>query len=233
MLDKLITNAEIYENAITEMANYMTEIFGQCAESMADSFITAFKESGEAALDYGDIMDDVATNIAKSIIKHQILKDIFSEEDAKQAAEKLLSGDAAGAMEIVESAMERAKELTPGIQALLESLKPYMQMEETAGQSLGDGIKGITEDTANLLASYLNAIRADVSYSKVLWQNMDSNLQALAASLANFSAPSLMEYQQQIAANTLNTANHTRDILDTLTGLLVSGNEGSAIRVYM
>lgn len=233
MLDKLITNAEIYENAITEMANYMTEIFGQCADSMADSFITAFKESGEAALDYEDLMDDVATNIAKSIIKSAILQNIFTEEDAKQAAEKLVSGDAAGAMEIVESAMERAKELTPGIQALLESLKPYMQMEETAGQSLGDGIKGITEDTANLLASYLNAIRADVSYSKVLWQNMDSNLQALAASLANFSAPSLMEYQQQIAANTLNTANHTRDILDTLTGLLVSGNEGSAIRVYM
>ena len=233
MLDDLIVNAEIFENAVTEMATYMTDIFGSCADEMADSFINAFKESGQAALDYSDILDDVATNVAKSIIKSAIIQNVFNEEDTKEAAAKLVSGDTAGALEMVESAMERAQELTPEIQALLESLAPYFQMGETAGQSLGEGIKGITEDTANLLASYLNAIRADVSYSKVLWQNMDTNLQALATALANFSAPSLMEYQQQIAANTLNTANHTRDILDTLTDLLVSGNEGSAIRVYM
>lgn len=215
MLNELITNAEIFENAITSMATYMTDMFGQCADEMADSFISAFKESGEAALDYSDIIDDVATNIAKSVVKSMILENVFSEEDAKQAAIKLASGDTAGGIATVEQAMEAAKELTPAIQALLESLQPYFQMGEEQGATLGSGIKGITEDTANLLASYLNAIRADVSYSKTIWERMDHTTQQIASMLS--SVPSLMEYQAQIAANTFDTAVATQDILSILS----------------
>lgn len=228
MLNELITNAEIFENAITSMATYMTDMFGQCADEMADSFISAFKESGEAALDYSDIIDDVATNIAKSVVKSMILENVFSEEDAKQAAIKLASGDTAGGIATVEQAMEAAKELTPAIQALLESLQPYFQMGEEQGATLGSGIKGITEDTANLLASYLNAIRADVSYSKTIWERMDHTTQQIASMLS--SVPSLMEYQAQIAANTFNTAVATQDILSELRGVISSDGGYTGIR---
>jgi hypothetical protein len=105
MLDKLIANAEVYENAITEMATYMTDIFGQCADDMADAFIDSFKKSGEAALDYGDIMDNVATDIAKSMIKSAIIQNVWSDEKSKEWAKLLASGDAAGAMQIVDEAM--------------------------------------------------------------------------------------------------------------------------------
>jgi hypothetical protein len=104
-------------------------------------------------------------------------------------------------------------------------------MEEEAGATLGSGIKGITEDTANLLASYLNAIRADVSYSKTLWERMDANTQNIAAALAGFSAPSLMEYQAQIAANTYNTSISTQNILMELQSVMGFGDEGRAIRI--
>ena len=231
MLDKLITNAEIYENAITEMASYMTDIFGQCADDMADAFIDSFKKSGEAALDYGDIMDNVATSIAKSMIKSAIIQNVWDDEKSKQAAAMLASGDVGGAMQIVDEAMRAAQDLTPHIQEMLKSLEPYLTMEEEAGQTLGDGIKGITEDTANLLASYLNAIRADVSYSKTLWERMDANTQSIAAALAEFSAPSLMEYQAQIAANTYNTSVSTQSILVELQSIIGYSDEGRAIRI--
>lgn len=228
MLDKLITNAEIFENAITEMASYMTDIFGQCASDMADSFVEAFKQSGEAALDYEDTLDEVATNIAKSIIKSTILQNVFDEEDAKQAATLLASGNTAGALATVEQAMEAAKELTPSIQAFLESLQPYFKMEDMESATLGNGIKGITEDTANLLASYLNAIRADVSYSKTIWERMDQTTQQIASMLS--SVPNLMEYQAQIAANTFNTAMATQDILSELRGVISSDGGYTGIR---
>ena len=103
---------------------------------------------------------------------------------------------------------------------------------EGIGQSLADGIKGITEDTANLLASYLNAIRADVSYSKTIWERMDATTQRIAAALAGFSAPSLMEYQAQIAANTYNTALNTQEILSRLDSVITSSDGPTGIRVY-
>ena len=100
---------------------------------------------------------------------------------------------------------------------------------ESGTSDLGEGIKGITEDQANLLASYLNAIRADVSYSKTLWVKMDANLQRIADMFT--SSPTLMEYQAQIAANTYNTAVATQAILDRLVDVIGIGNDGSAIRV--
>lgn len=232
MLDKLIANARVYENAITEIATFMTDIFGQCAESMADSFIESFKQSGEAALEYGDLMDALATDIARSMIKSVILQNVFSEEDAKQAAAQLAAGNAAGAMEIVDKAMKSAEELAPYMQELLKSLEPYFNMSEES-QNLSEGIKGMTEDTANLLASYLNAIRADVSYAKSIWERMDKNTQAIASAIASFPIPSLMEYQAQIAANTYNTAMHTQDILFELRSVMASDGGPTAIRVLM
>ena len=232
MLDKLITNAEIFENAVTEMATFMTDIFGRCADDMADSFINAFKESGQAALEYGDIMSNLATDIARSVIKSTIIQNVFDEEDAKAAAVKLAQGDLGGSMAVIEEAMQAAQNLSPYIQGLLESLKPYFDMGDMAGQSLGDGIKGITEDTANLLASYLNAIRADVSYARTIWERMDATTQRIASILVEFSAPSLMEYQAQIAANTYNTMIATQSILSKLDAVVTYSDGPAGVRVY-
>lgn len=232
MIDKLIANAEVYENAVTEMATFMTDIFGQCADEMADAFINSFKESGQAALEYGDIMSNLATDIAKSIIKSTILQNVFSEEDARNAAISLAKGDAGGALAVVEDAMQAAQDLTPYIQEFLESLKPYFDMGDMESQNLGDGIKGITEDTAHLLASYFNAIRADVSYARTIWERMDATTQQIAAILVTFSVPNLMEYQAQIAANTYNTAMHTQSIMEDLRSMMTSEGGYTALRVY-
>jgi hypothetical protein len=126
--------------------------------------------------------------------------------------------------------MDAAKDLAPYLQDFLESMEPYFEMGEGSTKDLGEGIKGITEDQANLLASYLNAIRADVSYSKTLWERMDVNLQRIADMFV--SSPTLMEYQAQIAANTFNTAQATQAILSELRGVVTTDSGPSSIRVY-
>ena len=231
ILDNLIAHAEVFENAIVEMSTYMTDMFGQCADDMADAFIESFKTSGEAALEYGDTIADVATNIAKSMIKSTILQNVWDDEKSREAAKMLASGNAAGAMKIVDEAMQSAEALLPEIQDFLESMQPYFEMgEEETTPDLGEGVKGITEDTANLLASYLNAIRTDVSYAKTLWVRMDGNLQKIADFFA--SSPTLMEYQAQIAANTYNSAQATQSILAELRSVISTDGGDTAIRVY-
>lgn len=229
-LTQMLNDYDLYVKAVEDATAYMEELFGNVAEDMADAFVEAFKASGEAALDYADIMDEVATSVAKSVVKSMILENVADEEKIRQMAELLLT-DPSGAMAMLDEVMRAAQDLAPYIQAFLEQMQPYFKMEDEA-QSLGDGIKGITEDTANLLASYLNAIRADVSYSKTIWERMDATTQQIAAALLGLSAPTLMEYQAQIAANTYNTAMNTQAIMSDLRSVMTSEGGMTAIRTY-
>ena len=227
-LTEMMNDYDLYVQAVEDTTTYLNSLFGNVADSMADAFIESFKASGEAALDYADIMDEVATNIAKSVVKSMIIDEIADPDKIKQMAE-LLPVDPAGTMSIFDDMMQRASELAPYIQQFLESMQPYFNMEDEA-QTLGNGIKGITEDTANLLASYLNAIRADVSYARTIWERMDANTQQIAAMLSGFSAPSFMEYQAQIAANTYNTSMNTLNIMLDLRSVMTSEGGQTAIR---
>ena len=229
-LENAITNVEIYENALSTMADYMSSVFSGVADDISDAFIESFRESGQAALDYGDIMDGIATQIAKDIIKATLLQEVFDDELAKNAAKELASGNVTGAMAMIDEAMKSAQALTPYMQEFLQSMEPYFDMGKEGTTDLGQGIKGITEDQANLLASYLNAIRADVAYSKTLWVRMDANLQRIADMFT--SSPTLMEYQAQIAANTYNTAIATQEILSQLRSVVTTDSGDTAIRVY-
>lgn len=78
-----------------------------------------------------------------------------------------------------------------------------------SSSSVSSGIKSITEQTADLLASYVNGIRADVSISRSILESIDlPSLNAVAASqLAQLN---------MIAANTEAIMNSNNDIRDDL-----------------
>jgi hypothetical protein len=233
LIEELIESGNAYQDAANEQAEYLTSLFSGVADSIADSFIESFKESGNAALDYGDIMDGIATKVAKDMIKNALLQKVFTDEMMDEAAEKLAKKDAAGAMAIVNKGMEAAEDLAPYIQQLLESLKPYMQIEEkTPSGNLSEGIKGMTEDTANLLASYINAMRSDVSQMRAIQEH---HLPIISAAM-----PTIMDHLAQIQANTFDTAVNTSSMLarlvsidDRIGTVIDTGNNGDAIKVLM
>ena len=106
----------------------------------------------------------------------------------------------------------------------MNSLGEYFDTTETETKNtLGGGIKSITEDTANLLASYVNAIRADVA--AIRQAVVAENTQALPS-------PTLAEYLTQIQANTYNTAQNTANLLADLRSMMTV-SDGPALRVFM
>lgn len=240
LIDELIENYDIYNDAAAQEAQYLTDLFSGVADNIADSMIDAFLESGDAAIDMGEIMGDVAKKVASDLIQNMFIRDIlgrYEQELQKVASDQGLSMEekTAAALNVLDNALGDIESVSPQIQAILEGLGGYLGTgegltEESA--SLGDGIKGVTEDTANLLASYLNAIRADVSYSKTLWESMDANIRQLMSVLSGFSAPSLMEYMTRIEANTFNTAVSTQALLNRIDSVLTSEGGQSAIRIY-
>lgn len=230
------------EEAEAELKKSTQEIFGDIANSIADNMIEAFKRTGDAVTDLEKVFENLGEVILHSLLSSWILDKILNKYETQ--ASNILLDMASGVDEKIIG--DKLKELTDDIKADIElgaeffnGLLQHFQdagllakaEDESGAETLANGIKGITEDTANLLASYLNAIRADVSYAKTLWERMDQSTQAIASALAGFSAPSLMEYQAQIAANTYNTAMYTQEIMLGLRSVITAEGGLSAIRI--
>ena len=108
--------------------------------------------------------------------------------------------------------------------------------DSEGGGGLGSGIKSITEDTANLLASYINGIRDDVSYIRVMqgdgWQNVKQIL-------ARMPSPTVWEYIASIEAHTnsimLSNADIARSnsaLLSELRSVITSENGAPSVRSF-
>jgi hypothetical protein len=235
VVEDLINSNDFYTDAATQQAEYLRNLFGGVADDIATSMVDAFIESGDAAINMGDIISDVSKQMVADLIKSIYLMPIlndYAEELDKISKDASLTPTEKAEMQLgmLENALQEISAKSGEITDTIERFQDYIGGGEKGTSSLGEGIKGITEDQANLLASYLNAIRADVSYSKALWVRMDANLQRIADMFA--SSPTLMEYQAQIAANTFDTAQATQAILGELRSVMTSDGGDTAIRIY-
>lgn len=235
VVDAVIAGYNAQDEAARHSAEYLTELFSDVADNIAENMIDAFLESGDAAIDMGDVISDVSrkmvADLIKSIYLMPILNSYKEQFDAIESDQSLSPTEKTEAhLRNLDSALYEISNKSDEITTALEGFEEYFGSGETGTKDLGESIQGITEDQANLLASYLNAIRADVSSSKAIWSRMDGNLQRIADMFA--SSPTLMEYQAQIAANTYNTAIATQEILGELRSVITTDSGDTAIRVY-
>ena len=237
LVEDLIAQGNALDDAALQQAEYLTSLFDSVADNIATGMLDAFIESGDAAIDMGNIISDVSKQMVADLIKSVYLMPIldsyrkeFAAIDANTALDPTERTEQQ--LAVLDNALQQISGQSDNITATIERFEDYLRAGEgeEGTTDLGQGIKGITEDQANLLASYLNAIRADVAYSKTLWARMDANLQRIADMFT--SSPTLMEYQAQIAANTYNTAMATQQILAELRSVVTTDSGDTAIRVY-
>lgn len=228
-INTAINDSKAYRDALDSVNEMMKSVFGEIASSAADTIVDSWVEAGSAALDYADILDDVARSYAKMLIESSILDSVFDTNEIERVKQMFLGGDYEGAMAAIAGDMEQIAGMEPVFQQILEAFDPYFN-KESSGGTLANGIKGITEDTANLLASYLNAIRADVSFLRAMAQQGWANVENITVSLAVL--PSLADYMARIEAHNANTAENTRQILSELRGVIVNEGSGRGFRSY-
>ena len=127
----------------------------------------------------------------------------------KDKSGKLDENDILDIADIIEKDGTTAVE---NITKVFDALKARgLDLSRNGSNSIGNGIKSITEETADILASYINAIRLDVSVDRV-------NIQRIADSLAampemNSIANSQLDTLKVISANTQRNAEYTERIL--------------------
>jgi len=100
--------------------------------------------------------------------------------------------------------------------------------KEGGSSSLSNGIKGITEQTADLLSSYVNAIRADVS---VIRANYEVNLPSISSAVQRTSvlAEAQVALQTQIADNTYRSA----ELVASIERILVMAGKDKSFGFFM
>lgn len=228
-IERAIKNSEDYAEAMEGVEEVMNSIFQNVASSAADTIIDQWIEAKDAALDYADVLDNVARSYAKMMIQSLIISQALDplKEDIEKA---FMSGDYERAMGLIAQGMESVKDAAPLYEQILNAFDPYFQRDEDDSESLGNGIKGITEDTANLLASYLNAIRADVSYMRMLNTQGWADVKEIRAMLPS---PTVWEHIAKIEANTASSAATAKSILKEIQNVITTEDGAPAIRSSM
>ena len=196
-LDKKDTDTskvEDYENEIKRMedeinnfAESMMETlygidFSDWANQFATSIVDAWAAGEDAATAYKNTVGDVMRNVASTMIQQAIIGK-YLEENLGKILEKFEANDGVLDEEIfgmmgalaagLEKKVEDATELADAFETELNKHDLSMEDSDSSGKGgLSKGIKNITEETADLLASYLNAVRASVDVNRGLFERL-------------------------------------------------------------
>lgn len=181
-----------YENQIAEMKQQIIAFAEETAESLyginlkdwasqlGDVLYEAWQKGEDGAEAFKNKVADIMGDVMNSILKISIL------EPAMQQLQKMLFGEDGMSgyfgkdfsldereLESIADYLMGVSEKTDDYYSMLDKLNNYMEKkygismkEEESGSGLSKGIQNVTENTANLLASYINAIRADVSIKR-------------------------------------------------------------------
>ena len=185
------------------------------AEDIGSALIDAFAKGEDAAEAFdeavGDIMRDVVKQMAiKNILEQQfegMRTFLFGTDGMSGAFGEDFELDAEEAAALKTYFDKIKNEAIPAVQKLFDGVNDATGglLEETdkAKSGLTAGIQAMTESTGDLVASYLNGIRGDVSVqTHELWPRL------LDVALPQISviAQSQLDAQRQIAENTLRNA---------------------------
>lgn len=208
--------AYFYEDLFKELYNFD---FKSIADQISSALVDAFKSGEDAAKSFDNTVAEIINKLASDMISLQIIQPAMEQlrnylfgsngvfmdgelsvSDAKGLVAQLsaLRGSIGDAKTIWDALNEAAKEAGINLS------------EQASKDTLSKGIQSITEDTGNLLGSYINAMRAEQAVQGVNIMQLVTIAQLQTDQFANMYAELL-----RIQLNTLATANNTSAIAQT------------------
>ena len=205
--------------------------FKNWASQLGDALFEAWKKGEDGAEAFRKTSADILAGVMNDMLKMQILQPMMEKARIALFGEDGKGGyfgrdyvlDEREMQGLAKILMEGEKKSEAYYKAL-DSLNKYM--EDNYGVSLKDkpdkeegglasGIKGITEDTASLLASYVNGIRADIAMQLDFVKRLiDSDMPEITA----LGKAQLIQLQN-IARNTEKASKMAEDIMDFLNSV--------------
>lgn len=246
-LQQMLDNWSTYEEALDSVKNYLTGIFGDLGNTMMDALVDTFENGTDAAKKFTDSVSDMLEKLATNMIYSLTLGDVF--EKAQNKAEEIMNKDYSREEDkfkdmtelmgwITDNAIKAQGDVNKYLEAWKQIAKDkgydIFTPDNEKQNGLSSSIQGVTEDTANLLGSYLNAIRHDVSVKRSLLEDIAGNL----LPTMSITAQAQLQQLNAIADNTKINADAALEIQKSaiaiqtsLSSVITQGKSGKAIRI--
>lgn len=162
------------ETTIKQLAtDFLKDIYGvdmkAWASQLTDAVVSAWGK-GEDAIDaYKKKARDMVKDLTKNILSQKIMEKALEGplEALTTTIEQKGRLETEDVVNVADEIYKQTDDAVYNITAILESLKDRgLDLSATGDGSVTNGIKNITEETADILASYVNAIRLDVSVNR-------------------------------------------------------------------
>lgn len=208
------------------------------AEQLGDSLVDAFAAGEDAAKAFDKTVGDIMRDVAKKMVSQDILAPMFGDLRNYLFGENGQSGAFGADFELTPDEVAKIKEYIDRIKnkGIPAAQELYDAINEATGGILDDasaksglsaGIQSVTEDTADLLASYINGIRGDVStQTHEYWPKLIELMPQISV-----ISQAQLDCQRRIAENTLRNAVAAEAIMksnDEISRLLVRVTQGGA-----
>lgn len=139
------------------------------ASQLTDAVVSAWSK-GEDAIDaYKKKAKEMVKDLAKNIISQKVMEVALQGplDNLTQIIKDKGRLKTEDLVDVSNELYKQAGDAAYNITAILESLKNKgLDLSDNGDGSMTNGIKNITEETADILASYVNAIRLDVSVNR-------------------------------------------------------------------
>lgn len=195
------------------------------ASQLTDAIVEAWQKGEDAVDAYEDKVKELMNSLTKNILSQKILEVALKptlvnlENKLKANGGKLEAEDV---LSITDSLIDAEGNAIDSIVSILDSLKEKgLDLSENGSLSTSNTIKGITEETADLLASYINAIRLDVSVNR-------TNLAIVVEAVKLLPNLNVIAQSQLTQLNTLVSLSQARnDKLDQMYDWMRSTTNGT------
>lgn len=229
-----------YENQIAEMKQQIKDFAEETAESLyginlkdwasqlGDALYEAWQKGEDGAEAFKNKVADIMGDVMNSILKISILEPAMQQLQKMLFGEDGMSGYFGKDFSLDEKELESIADYLMGVSektddyySMLDKLNNYMEKkygismkeeEEDSGSGLSKCIQNVTENTANLLASYINAIRADVSVKREYVRRLVEEL----FPAYNVIAQAQLQQLTMIQINTAKNVEFVEEIRDIL-----------------
>ena len=190
------------------------------SDQISEALVNAFANGEDAAKAFDDTVADIMRNVIKEMISLNVIKPAMNNlKDYLFGDKGIFTDSSAGGTNLTEQESAELMQQLGSLRGTISDSKKIwdylnaaakkmgISLEETnASNTLSKGIQeNITEETANILASYINGIRADVSVKRALLEKWGNEI----LPKYNVIAEQQLTQLRAIANNTLRSAQNT------------------------
>lgn len=215
------------EDFARDMADALYGIdFKDWASQLSEAIVNAWANGEAAVKAYKDTVDEILRDLGVSIITQKIiapmLEDTMNEFYEQFGKDNGVITDAS--MEILTGMYAEAEQAAKATSAYLEALEKMgidvKDMADESSSELSKGVQSVTEDTANLVASYLNAVRGDVSVNRTLIEQLVN----VSVPRMSMIAEAQLQQLQMVVVNTKRNADAADRIYELVNRVVDKGS---------